>query len=222
MNRGQVRSLVRIWLNEPTEGFWTDSELNVLINIADKVLNTLIRSLKSDYFTTPKTFTTTANSKSYAWPTDFAGLLRLEHYSTSNPSKDIEEITILEWPHTQVSGEWLYNDTGKPKKYIPFGDHYDLWPIPDAAYPIRIYFDQIKADFTQDTDIPSSPAEYHDMIAIWTVILALPKNHEDPGEFINLWRKREADLTTDLRGRKVAGPLVMEESWEAIQGGATE
>lgn len=211
MNRSQLRGMVRLWLNEAAEGFWLNPELNNCLDIANQVVNTLIRSVKEDYFVVPKTFATTANTKSYTWPTDFAGIRRMEHYSTSNPTADIAEIRQLE---LSADTEWAHDVTDKPESYNPFGDHFDLWPIPDAVYPIRIFYDQIKANFIDDSSVPSSPAEYHDMVAIWATILALPKDtNRNANDLVALWQKREDDLVKDLKSRASSGPQIMEESW---------
>lgn len=199
MNRSALRTLIRSWINEPTEGFWLNSELNTYINIANQKINAIITAIRDDFFTISKTFSTTTNTKSYTWPSDFGGLRRMEHYSTSDPS-DIQKIDLLKFPRSEAGGEWPFSQSGKSTRYVSFGDHFDLLPIPDAAYTLRMYYDAVKADLTLDTDSPSSPVQFHDMTAIWATILALPKNHEDASNFERLWSNRENDLITYMAG----------------------
>jgi|SRR3990167_10059123 len=215
MNRTALRNLVRTWLNEPTAGLWSDAELNTFLDIGVNRVNSLISSLDEDYFTVSETFSTTIGAKSYALPTSARNILRLEHYSTSDPY-DIVKIDPLPFPRMEGGGEWPFTANGKPLRYVIRGTQFDLYPIPDAVYTLRIYIDKRQDAMVDDNSTPTTPLEYHDMIAIYTVILALPKNHESASEFMALWNNREVDLITTISNRKQVEPQKVEGYLEGI------
>src|SRR3989304_6359844 len=202
MNRSAIRSFIRTFLNEATEGFWLDTELNTFINLANQKVNILIDNIDEDFFTTSKTFQTTANSKTYAWPSDCKRIRRIEHYNASDAS-DITRLDEITFPRTEMQGDWPFSASGKPRRYQVRGANFDLLPIPDAVYTMKIYYDQRQTDLLQETDSPISPIDFHDMVAIWATILACPKDPDrDSTEFKTLWDNRESDLILAISGRK--------------------
>lgn len=201
MDRATIRGLARTWLNEASAGFWTDAELNTFINLANQKVNVTISNMVEDFFTQSATFPTVSGTKSYSLPTDFRFMRRLEHYNASDAS-DIIKLDEIRFPRTEAGGEWGFAASGKPEGYILRGSQIDLYPIPDAAYPLRIYYDYRKSDLTADGDIPSSLTDFHDMLVLWTVILALLKNNEGSDEFKTMYAFREKDLISTLQKRK--------------------
>ncbi len=215
MNRGEIRTLTRFWLNEATAGFFSDPDLNTLINIGNQKVNRKIAALDEDFFTVSQTFPTVANTKSYTLPVAFRGMVRLEHYNAADAS-DIDKIDSLPFPRSEGSGAWPFSQPGKPRRYILRDDQIDLWPIPDAVYTLRMYFDNRQNDFSADADVPSSPLDFHELIALWTTILALPANHEGSDEYKTLYANGEIDLIESISGRKTRDPQTVEgylEGW---------
>ena len=200
MNRSEIRTDVRTLLNEPTEGFWTDANLNTYINKANQRVNSIIAATKEDYFTLSATFSTVASTKSYTFPTDCRFIRRMEKYSASDAS-DIEKLDELKFPRTEMQGEWPFTETGIPKRYTVFGTQFNLEPIPDDVYTMRIYYDSRKDDLAVDGDSPSSPSDFHDMLVYWTCVLALAQNKESADEFVGLFNIRKAELVQSILSR---------------------
>lgn len=215
MNRSEIRTDVRTLLNEATAGFWTNANLNTYINKANQRVNTIIAATREDYFTESSTFSTVAATKSYAFPTDCRFIRRIEHYSTSDAG-DIEKLDELKFPRTEMQGEWPFTETGRPKRYSVFGTQFNLGPIPDAVYTMRIYYDSRKSDLASDTDSPSSPTDFHDMIVYWTCVLALAQNKESSEEFVGLFNIRKAELIQSILSRGSDDPKTVEGFLEGI------
>lgn len=207
MNRGDIRSLVRIWLNERSPGFWLDADLNTLISIANQKVNSLISSLKEDFFTASATFSTVGGQKSYIFPTDLRFLRRIEHTNALDIT-DVERLDELPFPDSEQHQDWQWVSQSKPKRYRIVGNHFELWPIPDDIYTMRIYYDQLQVALALDPDIPLSPGDFHDMVAVWTVILALPKGSEDSLEYKAIWADRKNDLILTMGQRSASTPVV--------------
>lgn len=209
MNLGEIRSMARTWLNEPTASFWTDAELNRFIDYGSKKLDRTIITLDRNMMLPSVTFTTTANTKAYGLPTDFQSMVRLEHYVASDVS-DIDKIDEIRFPRVEGQGEWPVSSTGKPSRYFIRDKQIEFLPCPDDAYTIRLYYNKLQTAMTVDTDIPPSPSDFHDMIALWAVILALPKNGDSPDHFVGLYKEREKDLSEALVGRDGGDPMYVE------------
>lgn len=190
-----------MFINEPAAGFWTDAELNNCIDIADRKLNAALVTLNSDYFTKSVTFSTVADTKSYALPTDLVAIRRLEHYSTTDNS-EVTQIPQGDFPEIERKGYYPYADTGKPIRYIVVGTNFYLLPVSDAAYTMRLYYEYSPSALSGDSSTPSSPSDFHDMIAYWASALALPKNGEDNSEMKRQWDDRQKDLIARMGARK--------------------
>lgn len=209
MNLGEIRGQVREFLNEPTEGFWTDAQLNTLINIAHRKLNATISATKEDFFVVSATFQTVAAQKSYALPSDFRQMLRLEIFDPNDPHA-IVKLDEMDFPRIEDEGDWPFSENGRPVRYVIRGSQMDLYPIPDQVYNLRIYYDQRQTDLNLDTDVPASPVEFHDMLAIWAAILAFQKQQESTLELAALYKTREDDLIKTLVKRKAPEAYTVE------------
>lgn len=201
MNRQQIRDMSREWLNEASAGFWSDGALNNWIQVANQKLNRTIITYDPNFFTISSTFKTVANTKAYTLPTDFQKMVRLEHYLTTDPN-DIEKIEEIRFPRVELQGIWPAMREGKPRRYFIRSNQFEFIPIPDAVYDIRIYYDNAKPDLNIDTDVPSSPGDYHYLIALDTAYLAVPKNQGDHADNLGaMYFKGKEDLLQSLMGR---------------------
>lgn len=208
MNRSEIRSLVRIWLDEASAGFWSDAELNTLINLSNQRVNSIISALHEDYFTASSTFSTISGTKSYNLPTDFRFMRRLEHYSSTDAS-DIVKLEEIKFPRIESYAVWPFSASGKPVRYVIRGKQMDLYPVADAVYTMRIYYDVRQDDLSTDTGTtgtPLSPVDFHDMIAVDAAIKALMKNHEPAEELRIMWAERKQELVNTLGSYKGDDP----------------
>ena len=200
MNRSDIRGLVRFLLNEDIPGFWSNAQLNQCIDLANQKVNSLIGRTREDYFTVTKVFTCVANQGAYAMPLDCRFIRRMEVYDLGNPTL-VTKIDEIRFPRTEANGDWLFPAVSQPKRYTVYGTQFNLLPIPDAVYNIRIYYDQRKDNLPDDDDIPLSPVDFHEMIAYWACVIALRPNSEDASEYVSLFNDRKADLINMLLSR---------------------
>lgn len=217
MNLSDLVNRTRFWLNEQgtTSGFYSDTDLKTLINDGNQRLNRAIINIQPQFFTISATFPTVANTKRYTLPTDFQKMVRLEHVNTSDAS-DIEKISEIRFPRVEVQGIWPVTQTGKPLRYFINSTHIEFVPIPDTVYTIRIFYDNAKATLVADSDVPASPSDFHDMIALHAVQFALLKNSENPKEFVEMYEIRQQDLMESLMGRDGDDPETVEAYLEEL------
>lgn len=211
MNLGEIRTLVRTNIDEITPGFWTEAQITRYINVANQKVNSIIDAMDGDFFTVRVVFSTVALTRTYELPTTFREMVRLEHYSLTDQN-DIQVLEELPFPRTEGAGEYPFSQAGKPGRYTLHGTVYDLLPIPDAVYPMRMFFKERQLDMSNETaHAPASPLEFHDMVAIYATIQALQKNHEDASAFSAIWADRKEDLIMAMSsGRKGQDPEYVE------------
>jgi len=200
MNRSEIRTAIRALLNEEVAGFWTDAQLNTYINLAMQRLNSIISATREDYFTISATFVTVAGTKSYTFPSDCRFIRRMEIYDPTDPNYIIK-LDELRWPRTEANSDWPFTQNQQPKRYITRGQQFDIYPIPDGIYNIRIYYDSKPVDLATDADVPTSPTDFHDMIVYWGAMLAKKQNEEDDAGFASLFNARRIELIETLINR---------------------
>jgi len=208
MNRSEIRTSVRTLINELTPGTWTDTGLNGCIDLAVQHVSSIIAATKEDYFTTSSTFQTISGTKSYAMPLNCRFIRRMEVYNPSDAG-DITKLEEIRFPRVEAYGAWPYTTPGEPEGYLVRGTQFDLLPIPDAVYDMRIYFDVRQVSLATDVDSPNAPEDFHDMVVFWTVCLALLQNGDDPKIFVDLFNTRKTDLIETLisRGSDDSNPV---------------
>jgi len=131
--------------------------------------------------------------KDYSYPTRMRDIIDISLESGS-------ESRQLEYVHERYFDEVVprpREDTSdKPRYYVDYGDHFELWPIPDAVYPLHIRFTQFPADLSADTDTSALEDKDHLIIALATA-MALDEIMED--EMAERWQKIYAMRLTNAR-----------------------
>lgn len=218
MNRSELRLLVREYLNEPTEAFWTDASLNVYLNIACPIVHNRIKNVSRYHFTTRATFPTVSGSGYYQLPTDCKDvkmLTRLDPLGVEVP------LVLAQWPDPTV---WTPNAMLDPSQgssqegpslYWIVGGAIRLLPIPSSVVTLRLYYEARIVALGDDADIPSFDADYHDMAAKWAAIEAAVKDDKDLAAVKDLYKARDSDLLQDVLHRIPAPSQVVESYLES-------
>ncbi len=208
MNLGQLRTTLRNLLNEPVAGFWSDAQLNSYLSLGASRVNSLIVAMRQEWFTIGVTFNTVVyvpNSVSnvYNLPGDIMEIRRLELIQDpTNPETSRVKIDEIKFPRTEAGGDWLFTSTGQPVRYIRKNQTIELLPPPDAVYLLRLFYTQRPLDITNDTMVPTTPVDFHDMIVFYAGMLAQKQNESDDscpagGEgnsFACMWGQRKMEL----------------------------
>ena len=213
MNRSEIRTNVRLLLNESTAGFWADADLDKCIDMANAKVNSIISSVREDFFTVSATFPTVAGQRSYAMPSDCRFIRRMEIYDASN-SNNILKLEEFRFPRIEASGPWPFQSSGQPVGYVVRGEQFDLLPICDAVYTLRLYYDVRQDNLSGDSSSPSSPSDYHDAIVFWSCVLATMINgnpqEDSTGQFSTMFSLRKEELINSLLRRGSDDPKAAE------------
>lgn len=203
MDRTALRNLARYWLDDLQGGYFTDTQMNVFLNnAARQVQKILIQSFEGRY-EIPKQTTTVAQQAFYALPSDFLKVNRLI-YVCSGSSEVNEEVSPLQFV-TQNEADG-FDKLGTPYAYTIIGDKLKLFPAPDSAKTLRMYYTYRITDMSQDSDTPDVPEEYHEFIAILAAKDGLIKDGRDIKEMLEKEKTYLASIKQDAENRNVDGP----------------
>lgn len=159
-----IRSNVRTMLNETTAAFWTDEELNRLINDGERDI-----AIKSLCLENIDSVTTTASTRLVA----FAGhkILRVEYTNATTP------LGLIRIKPNQL-GRIPYNGI-TPQFYFQWGNKVVIDPMPTTTYNLNLYIADYPAyEMVDDTDEPQIPKRFNELIILYAVYRALMKDRK--------------------------------------------
>ena len=157
MIRARMVEVIRIALGEtdPSNSYWSDAEIVGMISESQIQVVT-----DAPHLLTFKEMTTTASDGRYALPVDFLQLKAVEVDVTATRRKKLNWISFDEFAAFSYGN---FTQTGEPhsfkmelgatdviENHSP-GDLW-LWPLPDAAYTLRVYFFQRPSCLTTGMD----------------------------------------------------------------------
>jgi len=215
MTRSELKTLMRSWLDDTNGGYFTDSQCNTWLNLAQRRVQMLLLQAGENFYEKTVETLTVASQADYVLPSDFFILHRLEIITsgsgTSESRQPIYPITINQQDFVSIS-------LGTPTNYYLKKDRFTLSPTPDTANKVlRLYYSYLVADMSADGDEPDAPEQYHELVAIYAAEDGFIK---DDRTMNNLMVKKEkyeslikqaAENRTQDRSRQV----VMVEDYDA-------
>lgn len=156
MNRSDIRTFARLWVNDPNGTRYSDSIVNNAINIANERFAVDSKSLFKD-----ATTTITVDDGTYSLPSDFMWEKEVEY--DGKPLEAAKRYTIR---NSSSDDDWT-DDKGAPTNYIidPEENRKEirLYPIPDSSQTGKsftlVYFAK-PSDLTADSSIPLNGDTY--------------------------------------------------------------
>lgn len=215
MNRGALRAAVRSELQEPTEGFWSDADLNTWLNEANAEIVKTVRAEASS------SFTTTANQEWITLPTDFFLMRRVEMQTTPGSSSGwfvVEPISVDLRQEGDPLSPYL---PGVPAGWYVLGGKLYFVPAPSLAFSGTLYYFKNATPMTADGDTPFYPegqvAETVDPLLQDYVVAKAFTRRQDPAYTIYAGRYNSglAALTKDAVDRGNANSNVVINDWNA-------
>lgn len=165
MNFVRMRAVVRMLLGETnsSNSYWTDSEINAMINDSQLQVATDINGLL-----TFRDYTTTAGVSRYALPSDYLSEKSLHLFQTSTNKRVLEYKTLDEFESsagldpTRQGVPGVYKvEHGAVDTTNAFPGDIWIFPVPDAVYTFRFYYYQKPTDLSADADISEIPESGH-------------------------------------------------------------
>lgn len=203
MTLAELRTLTLSWLDDTNAGYFTIPQVDVWLNNAQKEVQKLLLQAGQNYYMGPCQTTLVVNQSDYVLPQDFVKLHRLEIVISGVPPF---ENTCPIAPITLNQQDLVPNQTGRPQFYFLKKNRIVLWPAPDSALTLRLYYSPLVADMTLATDIPNVPYSYHEMLAVLATVDGMLKDQRDPSSVIMKRTYYETMLKQDAQERLQDAP----------------
>jgi len=159
----QMRTLVWDWTDDPTGAYFSQSTVNLRLNLAMWELQKRLISANKEYFASCVKTSTVASQQAYALPSDFIQVIRLEWYESGTALTSLSRKIV---PMTPNQRDLLVNVTGDPQYYTLSKNNIVLWPIPDRILEVHLEYNYQTTFLSNDSDIPDIPLQYHEYIPI--------------------------------------------------------
>lgn len=159
----QMRTLTWDWLDDAAGAYFTQSTVNLRLNLAMWELQKRLISANKEYFLSCVKTDTVAGQQAYALPSDFVQIVRLEWYNTGTAATSLSTKIEAMTPNQR---DLLVNVNGDPQYYSMSKNNIILWPIPNRVVEVHLEYNYQTAFMTLDSDIPDMPLQYHEYIPI--------------------------------------------------------
>lgn len=201
MTRGEIRTLVLSWLDDPDAGYFTATQVNTWINLAHRQVQLQLLQAGQNWYMLPVESTTVNGQSDYLLPSDFIIEHRLELVLSGTGSNEnrmaLEEITTNQQDLIAIG-------LGTPTSYYIKKDRVTLSPTPNLAWLLRLYYSPMVQDLTSDSNVPDVPEEFMEYVALLTAFNGFIKDDRVPSnlqskklEYEQLLKQMATDRTQD-------------------------
>lgn len=217
-NRGQLRTLVLSWLDDPDGTYFTAAQVNVWLNNAQRELQKRLIDKGENYYVQRLVGTMVANEDTYELPTDFKKSHKLEVVLPGTTGVNEQRRILTPVTYIQLDAVSPLG-TGTPVAVCFKRNAMILRPIPDQAYTMYLHQSYQVVDMTSDADIPDCPHDYAEYLAIRATMDGFMKDQRQPTDFM-VAKKEEYEkmLTIDSQRRDVSAPRMIVSTEDASYG----
>lgn len=201
MTRAEIRTLMRSWLDDASGGYFDDSTCNTWINLAHRQLQMLLLQAGQNWYEKPAETLTVRGQADYVLPSDFVTEQRLEIVQSGTAENEIRQKLIEVTTNQQ---DFVPISLGLPNYYTIRKDRFTVYPTPDAAYTIRLYYSPLVSDLGADSDVPDVPEQFMEYVAVLAAYNGFIKDDRPPqnltakmAQFEMLLKQMAADRTQD-------------------------
>lgn len=189
MTRSDLRTLVLSWLDDTAGAYFTSSQVNVWLNMAQREVQKLLLQAGANYYMKPVETLTVSGQADYVLPSDFMVEHRLEIVvSGTGPTENRQPLV----PITTNQQDLISIQLGTPTNYYMKKDRVTLSPTPGTSgQTLRLYYSPRVPDMASDSDSPDVPEQYMEFVAILAAYDGFIKDDRDPGHLVHKKEKYE-------------------------------
>ena len=99
-------------------------------------------------------YSTVSGTSMYSLPADFAKVRSLRR---TDIGRELQSVFLRDIDRSIIT-------SGTPYAYALDGANMHLYPTPDQAYPLELRYWKLPAALSADTDVPTIPADYHNLL----------------------------------------------------------
>lgn len=163
MTRADLRTLISQWVDDVSNGYFTDTTLNTFINNALYEVQKRLILAGENFYINCVTTPTVTNQAEYAAPEDFWGVRRLRLITSGTGinavKRDLVPISMAE--------EEQFPRTGTPTAFYLRKDLIVLVPAPTTnSYTLELEYAYRIPLMSSDSDVPDVPQHFQEYIAL--------------------------------------------------------
>lgn len=203
----QVRVRVRLFIDEPVQANFSDTDIDYAINQAQQEVATEISLVDEKYFvdTTPTTVTTVANQRFYPLADDFWKMTRLEDANTGLRLEFMDFADQNNFYADAVPPLVAGNQTGYGISIV--GNSLAFTPTPTTGgLPSQYWYVPVLPSLVDDGDTSSIPPMFVDLLAIQAAIDMMISDEDDSGALAVKYQRRFNQLVRATRDRQQQSP----------------
>jgi hypothetical protein len=204
MNRTETRDLARFLISDQAGTIIEDPSFNRLIDIAIQKVVGEIRQLDQDALLKTAPLNTSSSVREYPF-TNLASDIDRVRMIEKVQSPKYPKLHRLDW----LKHKLAFETTGEPSHYTTINSKILLLKVPNAIFVYTVYYDPMVVPITKDTDpIPLIPAKFHDLVSIWSAVMArgaiasYSKLMENTAYLTEMLAERQHDLVVDMAGTR--------------------
>lgn len=218
MTRAQIASLVVSWLDDQNQGYFTATQVNTWINLAQRQVQMRLLQAGQNWYMKPVTTTTVNGQADYVLPSDFIELHRVEFVLSGSGTTENTQVLI---PITTNQKDLVSVVLGNPMNYTIKKDRITLYPTPQTANTLRLYYSPRVADLTQDSDSPDVPEQFMEYLALLAAYDGFIKDDRAPENLVAKIEKYELLLKQMADDRTVDQPRQVVQTGDYDFGGGS-
>jgi hypothetical protein len=203
----QIRTRVRMFIDEPQQANYTDANINAAINIAQQQVATEISLVDEKYFvaTTPTTIASVAQQRFYPLATDFWKMTRLEDSNTGLRLEFTDFASQNNFFADAVPPLVAPNQIGYGMSIV--GNSLAITPTPTVSgINCQYWYVPVLPDMVADSDVSAIPIMFIDLLAIQAAIDMLISDEDDTTSLERKYGVRFNQLVRATRDRQQQSP----------------
>lgn len=199
MNRGQLRNLALYWLDDLNAGYFTETQVNLWLNNAQKEVQKRLVKAGQNYYIKCVQTTMVYGQTDYVLPEDFKKLNRLEIVTSGAPPIETKyPLSQITMNQQDLLAQAVY---GAPQAYFLKKNRLSVLPPPDNTYLMRLYYTYMVVDMDTDLDTPDVPEDYEELIALLAAQDGFIKDGRTSETLLKKISEYEKDLDSDANER---------------------
>lgn len=188
MTRSELRTLIRTWVDDVNGNYFTDTNCNTFLNLAQREVQKLLLQAGQNYYEEVVETPLVVGQADYLFPTDFITLNRLEIVLSGT---GVNENRQPLKPITTNQQDMVPISLGNPTNYFIKRDRFTISPTPQQALTMRLYYSYKVADMTADGDTPDVPEQFMEYVAVLAAYDCFIKDDRSPENLLAKKQKYE-------------------------------
>jgi len=198
MNLGQLTTLILNYLDDPNAGYFNAQFTTTVLNDAALKLQKMLLDAGQNYYFKCVQTQTVYGQNQYALPDDFRKEFRIEVVLSGAVPNEVKS----QLPYITVNTQdFVQASVGAPQAYTIIKNKIQLFPYPDQAYTLRLFYAYQIPEMVNSYSVPDCPEYYHKYIAALAAKDGFVKDDRDDSKIIEMIKDLEEMIRQDAAER---------------------